>query len=133
MALQLVLNVLMVNPPLLFLISLSLSTLLFLFSLPLSFFVHLSLSFPLSSFSLSFIISLSLFLYTLFPLSFLLLPYFLLLSLHSKGLLVLKELGFEVETYIASEIDPDAVKVTRLLLSASIPDYTYSYLRHSIC
>lgn len=27
------------------------------------------------------------------------------------GLLVLKELGIEVEKYIASEIDPDAIKV----------------------
>ena len=53
-------------------------------------------------------------------------PYFLLLSLHSKGLLVLKELGFEVETYIASEIDPDAVKVNLFL-----PDHMYSCLRHS--
>ena len=29
------------------------------------------------------------------------------------GLLVLKELGIEVETYVASEIDPDAIKVSR--------------------
>ena len=63
-------------------------------------------------FPLSFFVPLSFSLSILLPLSFPL-PYFLLLSLHSKGLLVLKELGFEVETYIASEIDPDAVKVTR--------------------
>ena len=28
------------------------------------------------------------------------------------GLLVLKELGINVEVYIASEIDPDAIKVS---------------------
>ena len=28
------------------------------------------------------------------------------------GLLVLKELGIEVETYVASEVDPDAIKVS---------------------
>ena len=28
------------------------------------------------------------------------------------GLLVLKELGIEVDTYVASEIDPDAIKVS---------------------
>lgn len=29
----------------------------------------------------------------------------------SPGLLVLKELGIEIERYVASEIDPDSVKV----------------------
>lgn len=29
----------------------------------------------------------------------------------SSGLLVLKELGIEIERYVASEIDPDSVKV----------------------
>jgi hypothetical protein len=32
----------------------------------------------------------------------------------ATGLLVLKELGFEIEKYVASEVDPDAVKVTRV-------------------
>ena len=34
-----------------------------------------------------------------------------MLPLSSAGLFVMKELGFEVELYIASEIDNDAVKV----------------------
>ena len=131
-------------------LSLSLSTLLFLSSLHLSLFIYMSSPFslfpslsPHSHCQLSFLhlslflpfvvfVSLSTLLSLSLSLSSLLLPYFLLHSLHSKGLLVLKELGFEVETYIACEIDPDAVKVTRSLPSASIPDYTYSYLQHSI-
>lgn len=31
------------------------------------------------------------------------------------GLLVLKELGINVEVYIASEIDPDAIKVSHMM------------------
>ena len=31
-----------------------------------------------------------------------------------SGLLVLKELGFEVDRYVGSEIDPDAVKVSQV-------------------
>ena len=150
MASQLVLNMLIADPHLCCSsLSLSLSTLLFLSSLHLSLFIYMSSPFslfpslsPHSHCQLSFLhlslflpfvvfISLSTLLSLSLSLSSLLLPYFLLLY-HSKGLLVLKELGFEVETYIASEIDPDAVKVTRSLPSASIPDYTYSYLQHSI-
>ena len=54
-----------------------------------------------------------------FPLS----PVPSLLSLASKGLLVLKELGLELETYIASEIDPDAVKVPQENSVNAVDDY----------
>ena len=33
------------------------------------------------------------------------------------GFLVLKELGVEVENYVASEIDPDAIKVSHYIMS----------------
>ena len=33
------------------------------------------------------------------------------------GLLVLKELGIKVDVYVASEIDPDAVKVYHVIVT----------------